>query len=171
MYSHHYVSNPLVVSSPVVASPHEPSQEFINKSREFANIIQRTSQKLTIMETQKKTTPQKPEYNPNAERRLHPATQEHIQKANVKLSEFLHLLANEPSIGLTHVCDHIARSIPKLVECKKKLRNTTKDVEKFNYDLDSTLKTIKSLKGIILGDFYSVFSFFSSQFCWVSFYF
>ena len=38
--------------------------------------------------------------------------------ANIKLSQFLYHMANEPSIGLFHVNEHAKRSIPKIVSIK-----------------------------------------------------
>lgn len=35
--------------------------------------------------------------------------------ANKHLSEYLHLLTNEPSIGLFHIEEHIRKAVPKLV--------------------------------------------------------
>eukprot|EP01121_Diplochlamys_sp_Union-15-3_P004651 TRINITY_DN14840_c0_g1_i1.p1 TRINITY_DN14840_c0_g1~~TRINITY_DN14840_c0_g1_i1.p1 ORF type:complete len:236 (-),score=48.60 TRINITY_DN14840_c0_g1_i1:95-802(-) len=72
-------------------------------------------------------------------------TTERIVRANKKMCEYLHNLANEPSIGLYHICDHIKRSVPKLVTLKKSLRKDTKAVDDFNYDLESTLLTIRGL--------------------------
>ena len=38
--------------------------------------------------------------------------------ANKKLGEFFYLLANEPSVGLYHVQEHIRKTIPKNTEVK-----------------------------------------------------
>jgi hypothetical protein len=46
---------------------------------------------------------------------------------NKNISEYLYLLANEPSIGLYHVTEHVKRTIPKLIEIKndfKKKKST-----------------------------------------------
>ena len=37
---------------------------------------------------------------------------------NKNLSEYIHLNANEPSIGLFHVQEHVKKTVPKLVETK-----------------------------------------------------
>lgn len=38
--------------------------------------------------------------------------------ASDKLSEFMHVLANEPSIGLYHVSNHVTRNVPRSVELR-----------------------------------------------------
>eukprot|EP01124_Arcella_intermedia_P033282 TRINITY_DN7933_c0_g1_i1.p1 TRINITY_DN7933_c0_g1~~TRINITY_DN7933_c0_g1_i1.p1 ORF type:complete len:208 (-),score=59.09 TRINITY_DN7933_c0_g1_i1:77-664(-) len=62
-----------------------------------------------------------------------------------KMSEYLHHLANEPSIGLYHVCDHIIRNVPRSVETKKILKTSNKSVEDLNYDMDFTIRTVRNL--------------------------
>ncbi len=41
-----------------------------------------------------------------------------MQSVNKNLSEYVQLLANEPSIGLFHIQEHIRKSVPKMVDLK-----------------------------------------------------
>ena len=42
-------------------------------------------------------------------------------KLTVSLTECVHTLANEPSLGLYYVCEHIQRAVPALVNNKAEL--------------------------------------------------
>jgi len=75
-------------------------------------------------------------------------TLEHIARANKDISEYLHLLANEPSIGLYHVQEHIRRSVPKLVQMKTDLKQKCQVIDEASFDVDYTLLTVKSLHGM-----------------------
>jgi hypothetical protein len=80
-------------------------------------------------------------------------------------------VANEPSIGLYHVSQHVRRSVPKLAELKKDYqsrtqqvvsRNTTKKDQSVGpfwsyltilqndvaFDMDFSISTAKSIQGI-----------------------
>jgi len=72
-------------------------------------------------------------------------TTHRLLRGNRKMSEFLHHLANEPSIGLYHVSDHVRRTVPKTVDLKKTLKATCKAVEDLHYDMDYTMRTVESL--------------------------
>eukprot|EP01125_Pyxidicula_operculata_P011369 TRINITY_DN3728_c0_g1_i1.p1 TRINITY_DN3728_c0_g1~~TRINITY_DN3728_c0_g1_i1.p1 ORF type:complete len:281 (+),score=62.78 TRINITY_DN3728_c0_g1_i1:838-1680(+) len=71
-------------------------------------------------------------------------TANRVIRANRKMSEYVHILANEPSIGLFHVCDHVSRNVPRSVETKKSLKATAKKLEDMNGDMDYTIRTVKS---------------------------
>jgi len=65
-----------------------------------------------------------------------------------KLSEYIHHISNEPSIGLFHVCDHIHRTIPKFVDIREELKKDTRTVKDFSDDIESTILTIKELQNV-----------------------
>lgn len=44
-----------------------------------------------------------------------------IEKAAQLASNCAHTLVNEPSLGAYYVMDHIERSVPEFVECKRRL--------------------------------------------------
>mmetsp|Transcript_9650 Transcript_9650/g.10686 ORF Transcript_9650/g.10686 Transcript_9650/m.10686 type:complete len:237 (+) Transcript_9650:24-734(+) len=79
-------------------------------------------------------------------------TTDRVMRANKKMCECLHNLANEPSIGLYHITDHIRRNVPKLVTMKQHMKKETTVVNDFNYDLEYTMASIKSLGQITTFD-------------------
>ena len=56
-------------------------------------------------------------------------------RACAAVTDVLHTLANEPSVGLYYVCEHIQRSVPALVSDKEQMRTTTNAVK--GADLDA----------------------------------
>jgi len=78
--------------------------------------------------------------------KLDTETSDRLLRANRNASEYLNLLANEPSVGLYHVQTHIQKSVPKIVNQKKDVNSQTKQVTDAYYDLDFSAKTIKELQ-------------------------
>eukprot|EP01122_Echinamoeba_exundans_P006205 TRINITY_DN1703_c0_g1_i1.p2 TRINITY_DN1703_c0_g1~~TRINITY_DN1703_c0_g1_i1.p2 ORF type:complete len:204 (-),score=28.70 TRINITY_DN1703_c0_g1_i1:1655-2233(-) len=78
-------------------------------------------------------------------RTLDPDTIERINRANKKLSLILYHLANEPSVGLYHVNEHVSRSVPRVVNMKNQLKSKIKPVADLSIDMDSTIDTVNSL--------------------------
>jgi len=68
-----------------------------------------------------------------------------IQKANRKFSEYFHYLANEPSIGLYHVQEHVRKTIPRNSELKKDLKKKSQLLEEVTYDVDYSLSAVRGL--------------------------
>ncbi|CAB3992451.1 BLOC-1-related complex subunit 8 homolog isoform X2 [Paramuricea clavata] len=62
-----------------------------------------------------------------------------------KLSETVHLMLNDPSTGLYRIQEHVKRSVPTLVEKKVELQNLQSNIQGASYDLDYSLKTVKSI--------------------------
>ena len=59
-------------------------------------------------------------------------------------TEALHTLANEPSIGLYYVCEHIQRSVPALVADKAALKQTTEQLQGADLDAGYALEDMKA---------------------------
>jgi len=72
-------------------------------------------------------------------------TAERVIKTTKKTSSFFHLLANEPSLGLFHVQEHIRKNAPKLGDIKKEMGKKATNIEEISYDLNYSLQTIQSL--------------------------
>eukprot|EP01112_Ceratiomyxa_fruticulosa_P014146 TRINITY_DN4030_c0_g1_i1.p1 TRINITY_DN4030_c0_g1~~TRINITY_DN4030_c0_g1_i1.p1 ORF type:complete len:320 (+),score=95.47 TRINITY_DN4030_c0_g1_i1:748-1707(+) len=79
-------------------------------------------------------------------------TAERVVKTTKKTSSFFHLLANEPSLGLFHVQEHIRKNAPKLGEVKKEMRKKATNIEEITYDLNYSLQTIQSLHDLTTFD-------------------
>jgi hypothetical protein len=104
MYSANRIDIPRTLPSNQNLSNEIP-KDVVNRANSFSNIIQRTSEKLIVMEAErgKSNNFVRPIFAAQeTERtlRVDAETKEHIEKANVKLSEYLYLLSNEPSIGM-----------------------------------------------------------------------
>jgi hypothetical protein len=55
---------------------------------------------------------------PPIKMRIPSESAERITRATEKFSEYLHVLVNEPSVGLFRIREHIGRSVPLLVDRK-----------------------------------------------------
>lgn len=75
-------------------------------------------------------------------------TKEKVRKVAKSTSDYLTRVANEPSVGLYHVQDHIRRSIPKFVDIQREVRSTQEKTEEVILDVDYSLATVKSLHGL-----------------------
>jgi len=123
-----------------------PSSKAIKPilSQDFDALRRETANKIASADKQQ----QKQHLRANMPRVIHHLdedTMNRLKNGSKKMSEYLHHLANEPSIGLYHVCDHITRNVPKSVETKKSLKATNKTVEDLNYDMDFTIRTVRNL--------------------------
>jgi len=72
-------------------------------------------------------------------------TAQKISKVSKTLSEYLHYLANEPSIGLYQVQEHIRRTIPRNSELKSELKKRYQAVDAVTYDVNFSLQIVKGL--------------------------
>ncbi|KYR02686.1 hypothetical protein DLAC_00145 [Tieghemostelium lacteum] len=79
-------------------------------------------------------------------------TADTIFRTNKKISDYFHQLANEPTIGLYHVQDHIRRNVPKNVTNKREIANLTARVEEKSLDIEYSKKTVESIKEITTFD-------------------
>lgn len=61
------------------------------------------------------------------------------------MSQFLYSLANEPSVGLFHVNDHVRRTVPRLVETRKQIDFQSVELDKSSCDVDEILPTVRSI--------------------------
>ena len=68
-----------------------------------------------------------------------------VTKVADKLSETVHLMLNDPSMGLYRIQEHVKRSVPTLVEKKVELQNLQTNIQGASYDLDYSLKTVQSI--------------------------
>lgn len=78
-------------------------------------------------------------------RLLDPETHYKVRKVTSKVNDSLQMLANEPSLGLYRIQEHIHRTTPALVEKKKELEANKKKVEGATYDMDYSMLAIESM--------------------------
>ncbi|XP_028411329.1 BLOC-1-related complex subunit 8 homolog isoform X3 [Dendronephthya gigantea] len=68
-----------------------------------------------------------------------------VAKVTDKMSETVHLMLNDPSMGLYRIQEHVKRSVPTLVEKKVELQSLQSNIQGATYDLDYSFKTVKSI--------------------------
>ena len=61
------------------------------------------------------------------------------------MSQFLYNLANEPSVGLFHVNDHVRRTVPRLVDTRKQIDFQSVELDKSSCDVDEILPSVKTI--------------------------
>lgn len=57
-----------------------------------------------------------------------------VEKATQLASDCAHTLVNEPSLGAYYVMEHVERSVPAFVECKRRLADSRKALEGASMD-------------------------------------
>ncbi|KAN0021918.1 hypothetical protein ACTFIU_004063 [Dictyostelium citrinum] len=79
---------------------------------------------------------------------LDASTAKLMYQTSQEMSSYIQQIANEPTIGLFHVQDHIRRNIPKNVELKKNIKALGEKIEEKSFDIDYSTKTIKTFSEI-----------------------
>ncbi|XP_072038555.1 BLOC-1-related complex subunit 8 homolog isoform X2 [Amphiura filiformis] len=68
-----------------------------------------------------------------------------VKKVTEKFSECLHIVANEPSLALFRLQEHVRKSLPKLAQSKVDLTQLKQDVQGTCYDVDYATKTVRDM--------------------------
>eukprot|EP01099_Mayorella_cantabrigiensis_P004527 TRINITY_DN3413_c0_g1_i2.p1 TRINITY_DN3413_c0_g1~~TRINITY_DN3413_c0_g1_i2.p1 ORF type:complete len:163 (-),score=35.11 TRINITY_DN3413_c0_g1_i2:37-525(-) len=77
---------------------------------------------------------------------------ERLIKIHKNLTTYLHLVFNEPSIGLFHIQNNIQDIVPKLKDCKLEIRKTQPKLEQSSYDVDDSIETLRTFPNITAFD-------------------
>lgn len=88
------------------------------------------------------------ESNESCLRLFDPEAYYKVRKITSKVNDCFHMLANEPSLGLYRMQEHVHRTIPGLVDRKKELDSLRKKVEGVSYDMDYSISAIDSIGNI-----------------------
>lgn len=62
-----------------------------------------------------------------------------------KLNEAIYIAANEPSLGMYRVQEHVRFTIPKLARCQSEFQNVQSKIEGASYDLEYDTETLKKM--------------------------
>ena len=62
-----------------------------------------------------------------------------------KLNEAIYVGANEPSLGMYRVQEHVRFTIPKLARCQREFQNMQSKIEGSSYDLEYDTETLKKM--------------------------
>lgn len=63
-------------------------------------------------------------------------------------NEALYQAANEPSLGMYRIQEHVSLTVPKVVEQRQNLQETCQQVEGACYDLEYDTETLKAMRSI-----------------------
>lgn len=81
-------------------------------------------------------------------RHLDPETDFKVQRIASKVNESIHLAANEPSLGLFRIQEHVCRTLPNLVQRKSEVKVNAVQIEEAVYDLNLSMNVIESISKI-----------------------
>ncbi|XP_033633244.1 BLOC-1-related complex subunit 8-like [Asterias rubens] len=71
-----------------------------------------------------------------------PEVEYRVKKVTEKFSECMQIIANEPSLALFRIQEHIRKSLPKLAECKMELGQMQQLVQGAYYDVDYAIRAV-----------------------------
>ncbi|PRP86256.1 hypothetical protein PROFUN_05397 [Planoprotostelium fungivorum] len=72
-------------------------------------------------------------------------TIDRISKVGRHSSESLYTIANEPSVGMHHVSDHIRRNIPKVVETRREMIKLSAQLDEATADADYSIEVLEGV--------------------------
>ncbi|XP_038071328.1 BLOC-1-related complex subunit 8-like isoform X2 [Patiria miniata] len=75
-----------------------------------------------------------------------PEVEYRVKKVTEKFSECMHIVANEPSLAMFRIQEHIRKSLPKLAECKMELGQTQQLVQGAYYDVDYAIRAVSDIQ-------------------------
>lgn len=82
------------------------------------------------------------------EKFLEPDTATRALRITAAFNDVLYSAANEPSLGMYRIQEHVAVTVPKLVEQQLQLQDNSQRVEGASYDLEYDTKTLRDMAGI-----------------------
>jgi len=71
-----------------------------------------------------------------------------VTKICHKLNESIYVAANEPSLGMYRLQEHVRFNVPKLARCTKEFQNMQSKVEGASYDVEYDTETLKKMASI-----------------------
>ncbi|RDD46309.1 Protein MEF2BNB-like protein [Trichoplax sp. H2] len=71
-------------------------------------------------------------------------TSSKTKKVTDKFSECLHILANEPSLGMFRLQEHVRKTLPILIEVKTEVTTIERSIEGKSFDADYALQTVEN---------------------------
>lgn len=75
-----------------------------------------------------------------------PELEKKVKKASEKISENLHIFANEPSLACYRLQEHIHKSLPQLVFRRIEVNQMHRELQGKCYDLEYSINAIKSMQ-------------------------
>ena len=79
---------------------------------------------------------------------LEPDVSTRLLRVTNAFNDVLYSCANEPSLGMYRIQEHVTISVPRLVEQQQQLRESLRRVEGASYDLEYDSKTLVDMSAI-----------------------
>lgn len=73
---------------------------------------------------------------------------ERVGRISQRSSEFVQVLANEPSVGLYHVHEHVLRCLPKWNELQSGLAEHTNTLDRHRLDVEFSVGVVNQIVGL-----------------------
>ncbi|BBM99171.1 BLOC-1 related complex subunit 8 [Marchantia polymorpha subsp. ruderalis] len=77
---------------------------------------------------------------------LTPTAESPLREVHDTITEMMRQLANEPSVGLYFVQQHVHRAVPAMVQLKAQIVDTTQEAEYVTQDVRDALNSVKTMK-------------------------
>jgi len=81
-------------------------------------------------------------------RHLDPDTDFKVRRITSSINEAIHMAANEPSLGLYRIQEHVHRTVPQLAIKKKDLKTNKRQIDETLYDLNLSMDVVDSMRNI-----------------------
>jgi hypothetical protein len=85
--------------------------------------------------------------SPVAQVNADPDLEQRVKKVSEKVSENIHIVANEPSLALFRLQEHVRKSLPVLIERKIDANKLHQELQGKYYDAEYAVQAIKSMYG------------------------
>jgi len=94
----------------------------------------------------------------NYNKSIHPSTffsrpdselENRVKKTSERICENLHIVANEPSLALYRISEHVRKALPPTVESRGEVKRLGGELRGAYYDAEYGLQTVQALEGAV----------------------
>lgn len=94
----------------------------------------------------------------NYNKSIHPSTffsrpdselENRVKKTSERICENLHIVANEPSLALYRISEHVRKALPPTVESRGEVKRLNGELRGAYYDAEYGLQTVQALEGAV----------------------
>ncbi|CAG9798504.1 unnamed protein product [Chironomus riparius] len=75
-----------------------------------------------------------------------PALNAKVKKTSEKISENIHILANEPSLAFYRIQENVRKVVPVIIEKRSDVEKLRNDLQGICFDLEYSVETLKSIE-------------------------
>ncbi|XP_046404307.1 BLOC-1-related complex subunit 8 homolog isoform X2 [Ischnura elegans] len=70
-----------------------------------------------------------------------------VKKATERISENMHIVANEPSLAFYRLQEHVRKALPPMVDKRVEVKRLHQDLQGRCYDMEYAVGAVKSMEG------------------------